>query len=166
MRESAEKADNLRQCFNRQNNDIVHNRRFATVVIGDDDSGITGTFGGQRHGKRTFHRLNTTVQREFTQDKVIGDDLLGYDPGCGEYPQRDGQIETGSFLFNMRRSEIHRDSVIGEGIARIVNRRLDPFFAFFYRSLREPHRRKCGESGCNINFNFHQKRINSNNSAT
>jgi site-specific DNA recombinase len=41
---------------------------------------------GQSHGKRTFDRFNTTVQREFTQDKVFGYDLLRYDPGCSEYP--------------------------------------------------------------------------------
>ena len=97
----------LLQIADRKHLDALDHRGFRRVRLGHQHAAPPAAFRFQRDGQHALHRPHRAIQPELADHAaVLRVERLG--PAGGDHRQRDGQVERRSFLFQIRRCEVHR----------------------------------------------------------
>jgi hypothetical protein len=126
-----EKGDGLAQVADRDDLEALDSGGFGGVVGGDEDAHFAIGLGAEGDGEHAFDGADSAGQGEFADhDEVI--ELIGAELFAGgEDANGDGEIEAGSFLFDVGRGEVDRGPAHGEFEPGIVEGGADAVARFF-----------------------------------
>ena len=71
-----------------------------------------------------------------------------------EHAHRDGKVQSGAFLLDVRRREVHYDTVRRETKAGVFDRRGDSILALLHRRIGQSDHTKVGERAIEVRFNI------------
>ena len=109
-----ERVDRFRESPDRDQRQPGHRGRLARVRSGQDQTRAS-VARSQRHRQHAMRCLDGSVEREFAHDERVLEAMGRHVTRRCEHADRDGQVEGGAPLPDIRGSEIYRDAVIGEG---------------------------------------------------
>ena len=96
-------------------------RGLARVSLGDQQVGEPGSPSAQSDGQGTTNRFDLAAERQLAVQRIAFDRFAGNLFGCGQQPDRDREIETGTGLAHVRGREIDRDPLLWKLEARVEN---------------------------------------------
>ena len=116
---SAERLGSLGECSRPIDAKPLHQRTFRRVLLGDDQALEPALARLERDGEHTAHRQQVSGQCQLPrkQRRAV---RQRDEPGGGEDPERDGQIEPRAFLAQLPGSEIDGDLLLGKLISGIA----------------------------------------------
>ena len=88
---------------------------------------------------------------------MAGNFFRGNDAVTGQDAERDGEVECGAFLFDIRRRETDRDLIGRDVKAAVLDCCADPFPGFFNTCIREAHQDQLGQAICDVDLNIYGK---------
>jgi hypothetical protein len=133
-------------------------RRFAGAGFGQDEMlAVAGRLQG--HGQRAANRAQLAGQRQLAGKFVVGQMLAGNLPAGGEDTQRDGQVETAGFFWQIGRRQVNCDAFrrklepgINDGGANAIARFLD-------FSIWQADEGEAGQATGQMRLDRHRRRV-------
>ena len=120
--------------------ETLHQGRLARIVRRHDQALQLLLPGHEGRWQDPLHALHAAVQGKLPHDQVVPEPLALDEPFGRQDPQGDGQIETGPFLADVGRSEIHGNPVFGKAVTGILHGRLDAVAALLDGRIGQAHR--------------------------
>ena len=93
--------------------------------------------GEECGGQCAFHRADRSIECKFAECHAAGERITGKQTACGNERKCDRQIECCTFLFSIRRSEIHKGAALRMTESAGKKCGFDPVAALFDRGIRE-----------------------------
>src|SRR5262249_59089858 len=115
--------------------EAVDRERFGVVHRWHDERTNALTPAGESYREHAADTADLPVQRQLSDDRDPADAVDLERAGRREDAERDGEIERGAFLANVRGSQVHRDAIAREREAGVANRRADPLAALADRRV-------------------------------
>jgi len=136
---------------------VAHLGGELRTVPGQDQAAATAAAArrqGQRQGPA--HRAQFTGQRQFARTFTGRQALRAQHPGCGQHPQRDGQVEAAAFLGQLGWRQVDGDAlVVRVGQAALLQRRAHTFAAFLHLGLGQAHQHEAGQAVGQLHLDLH-----------
>ena len=115
--------------------DAFHHRRLVRVGSRNKDRLFLSPAGFERHRQHAFHRANTAIERELTDETIFFERRAIEVLGDRDQPERDRQVEAWAFFLNVGRCEIDRRSAARPMVAAVNDRCRDAILAFLHCSI-------------------------------
>ena len=149
------------QVIYRQHAETVRDGRFGAVSRGKEHLLIAGCPCLNGHGQTAADGLDPPVQRKLSHRHNSFGLLRVQYPHRRQDTQRDGQVEPGPFLLEVRGGKVHRDAFHGEIVAGIVQGGFHAVLAFAHDVVRQPDCGKLRQAGGDVHFHLHQDGVDS-----
>jgi len=127
-----EKVDEV---FDRVDRQTVRHRCFACICLWHHHCLDTGSTRLNGHREYTSQRANTSVQREFTQDGDVTQDIVGNASSRRDDTDCDWEVERRAFFLDVGGSEVDGDTMIRKQSAAVLDRSLDAIVALAHRTV-------------------------------
>ena len=139
---AVQEGDDFDQIVKGVDLDVLDDRRLAAVQLGDDDPVQAVCPGGQGDRDRAFDRPQGTVQGELAEDRVPSQTRGTNRRDGAQDADRDRQVKTRSFFFDVRRRQVDRDLLRREAEPGILDRGGYPVLGFLDRVVGQAHGRE------------------------
>ncbi len=141
--------------MNGQHLNVRDQRGFRRIAGRDTDAPEAFLPRFQGYGKNPAHMAYRSVEGQLSDDQgafQFGNPVFIF---AGKLPDGDGQVEAGTFLAQIRGSQVDGDALTQVLQPGVADRSADAFFALLYRQIRQTddNRPRFLRTG-NINFDF------------
>ena len=143
---SDEHAGAIRQC------------RFASIGHRHDQV-MADPRGLQRTGQQSARAVQLAAQRQLAIEFDAREWPRRQSLRRHENADRDGEVEPASFLGQVGRREVDRDAARRKLVAAIGQRRAHPVLALLDRGFEQPDHREGRQAGPDVDFDPHQRRL-------
>ena len=115
-------------------------------VLNGEDERAPVLGGGQRHGQRAAAGAEFAGEGEFARELLLGEEVFGNLPGCGEYAEGDGEVVSPALFWQVGGGQIDSDDAGGKLKVAVQDCGADAVAGFFDFGVGESDNVEPGES--------------------